>query len=51
MQLVLALVAALPVAQTTVQDRTARKPLLRTVDLDRGEPVAADLCADRNGKT
>jgi murein DD-endopeptidase MepM/ murein hydrolase activator NlpD len=43
MQLVLALLAALPVAQATVQDRTARKPLLRTVDLDRGESQLVEL--------
>jgi hypothetical protein len=43
MKLVFALLAALPVAQPAVQDRTAHKPLLRTVDLDRGESQLVEL--------
>src|SRR5262245_46345185 len=43
MQLVLALFAALPLAQTAVRENTAPKPLLRTVDLDRGESRVVEL--------
>ena len=43
MQLVFALLAALPVAQAAEQDHTAHKPLLRTVDLDRGESQLVEL--------
>ena len=43
MQLVFALLAALPVAQAAGQDQAARKPLLRTVDLDRGESQLVEL--------
>ena len=43
MQLVYALLAALPVAQAAGQDHTAHKPLLRTVDLDRGESQLVEL--------
>ena len=43
MQLVFALLAALPVAQAAGQDHTAHKPLVRTVDLDRGESQLVEL--------
>jgi murein DD-endopeptidase MepM/ murein hydrolase activator NlpD len=43
MQLVFAMLAALPVAQPAVQDHAGRKPLLRTVDLDRGESRLVEL--------
>ena len=43
MQLVFALLAALSVAQAAGQDHTAHKPLLRTVDLDRGESRLVEL--------
>jgi hypothetical protein len=43
MQLVFALLAALAVAQAARQDHTAHKPLLRTVDLDRGESQLVEL--------
>ena len=43
MQLVFALLAALPVAQAAGQAHTAHKPLLRTVDLDRGESQLVEL--------
>jgi hypothetical protein len=43
MQLGFALLAALPVARAAVLNRTAHKPLRRTVDLDRGESQLVDL--------
>ena len=43
MQLVLTLLVALPVAQPAVQDHAAHKPLLRTIDLDRGESRLVEL--------
>jgi hypothetical protein len=43
MQLVFTLLATLPVAQSAVQDHAAHKPLLRTVDLDRGESQVVEL--------
>ena len=43
MQLVLALLAALPVAQAAGQEQARSKPLLRTVDLDRGESQVVEL--------
>jgi murein DD-endopeptidase MepM/ murein hydrolase activator NlpD len=43
MKLVFALLAALSVAQVTARDHAAHKPLLRTVDLDRGESQLIEL--------